>query len=296
MSTIKERIADNNFFGNEIVDYSKEESFDSFQDKIKSHQLKSDYIILLIRCIVFIFILLLTKDIVPSNEDYIFNKMLNGNKFLIFHIISSNIYRNRNFYLNILSISFNIINRYLFISIIALFLRIYIKLNDYYKINFWNIHDYLNEFIFYSDAFLIFINKLIIIELNTIEVFEGKEGNFFCTSKKRETWRNYPLYCENDFFEQKIDTTNIYKLFNDKKNKNDNIIIIQRNKRKIFLIRNIKRTFIKIIANIILLNLFNNIILNNKNSLIEYKSYNITLKIKGFGNKNILSSHSNFKK
>ena len=90
----------------------------------------------------------------------------------------------------------------------------------------------LNEFVFYSDAFLIFINKLIIIELNTIEVFEGKEGNFFCTSKKRETWRNYPLYCENDFFEQKIDTTNIYKLFNDKKNKNDNIIIIQRNKRK----------------------------------------------------------------
>ena len=79
------------------------------------------------------------------------------------------------------------------------------------------------------------------------------------------------------------------------KYKNDDIEISQRNKGKIFLIRNIKINCIKIIKYIILFNLFNNIILNNKISLIEYKSFNITLKIKGIGNKNIFSSNSNFK-
>ena len=81
---------------------------------------------------------------------------------------------------------------------------------------------------------------------------------------------------------------------NYKKNKNDNIIINQRNKRKIFLIRNIKINFIKIIKYIILLNLFNNIILNNKISLIKYKSYNITLKIKGIGTKKIFSQNTEY--
>ena len=40
----------------------------------------------------------------------------------------------------------------------------------------------------------------------------------------------------------------------------------------------------------IIFNLFNNILLNNKISLIEYKSYKITLKIKGIGFKRIFSS------
>jgi len=77
------------------------------------------------------------------------------------------------------------------------------------------------------------------------------------------------------------------------KNKNDNIIKSRINQRKIFVIRNIKRNFIKIIKYIILLNLFNNIISNNKISLIECKSYNITLKIKGTGPKNIFFSNFN---
>ena len=46
---------------------------------------------------------------------------------------------------------------------------------------------------------------------------------------------------------------------------------------------------------IILLNLFNNIIMNNKISLVEYTSYNITLKIKGIGTKNIFTSDTLFK-
>ena len=84
----------------------------------------------------------------------------------------------------------------------------------------------------------------------------------------------------SDYANEVIEIKSIIINNNYKKNKNDNIIS-QRNKRKIFLIRNIKRYFIKIIKYIILLNLFNNIILNNQISLIEYQSYNITLKIKG---------------
>ena len=66
----------------------------------------------------------------------------------------------------------------------------------------------------------------------------------------------------------------------------------QRKKRYKFLIRNINhlRNFIEIIKYIILLYIFNNIFVNNKISLIEYNSYNITLKIKGNGTKNIFDS------
>ena len=54
------------------------------------------------------------------------------------------------------------------------------------------------------------------------------------------------------------------------------------------------RRFIEILKYIILLNLFNNIFMNNKISLIEYTSYNITLKIKGIGNKQIFCSWYQF--
>ena len=49
--------------------------------------------------------------------------------------------------------------------------------------------------------------------------------------------------------------------------------------------------FIEIIKYIILLNLFNIISLDDRNSCIEYKAYNITLKIKGTGTKKIFSSN-----
>ena len=55
------------------------------------------------------------------------------------------------------------------------------------------------------------------------------------------------------------------------------------------------RRFIEILKYIILLNLFNNIFMNNKISLIEYTSYNITLKIKGIGTKKVFSSDISFK-
>ena len=102
---------------------------------------------------------------------------------------------------------------------------------------------------------------------------------------KKEITQNYL----SGFVNELVEIKNFIINNNYKKNKNDNIIS-QRNKRKIFLIRNIKLNYIKIIKYIISLNLFNNIILNNKISLIEYKSYNITLKIKGTGIKKIFSS------
>ena len=123
-----------------------------------------------------------------------------------------------------------------------------------------------------------------IIILNIIKKNEEKIIYFIFI--KKEITQNYLTSCINEVIEIKsIIINNNYK-----KNKNDNIIINQRNKRKIFLIRNIKRYFIKIIKYIILLNLFNNIILNNQISLIEYQSYNITLKIKGTGTKKIFSN------
>ena len=53
--------------------------------------------------------------------------------------------------------------------------------------------------------------------------------------------------------------------------------------------------FIEIIKYIILLNLFNIISLDYRNSFIEYKAYNITLKIKGTGAKKIFSSNGFFR-
>ena len=54
------------------------------------------------------------------------------------------------------------------------------------------------------------------------------------------------------------------------------------------------RNFIEFTKYIILFNIFNNIFVNNKISLIEYNYYNINLKIKGIGTKKIFSSHSEF--
>ena len=118
--------------------------------------------------------------------------------------------------------------------------------------------------IFVNSLILIIIDIYIII-LNIIKKNEKKIIYFIFI--KKEVTKNYLYSYINEFIEIKKINNNY------KKNKNDNIIINQRNKRKIFLIRNIKINFIKIIKYIILLNLFNNIILNNKISLIKYKSY-----------------------
>ena len=146
-----------------------------------------------------------------------------------------------------------------------------------------------NEIIFVNSEISIIIELYIII-LNKIKKKE-ENGISFIFIQKRIILKYLPT-SENELFEIKNIMANKFKII---KYKNDDIDISQRNKGKIFLIRNIKINCIKIIKYIILFNLFNNIILNNKISLIEYKSYNITLKIKGIGIKKIFSSNSNFK-
>ena len=145
---------------------------------------------------------------------------------------------------------------------------------------------FFSTFIRINASFVIIIDIYFII-LNIIKKNEEKIIYFIFIQK--EVIHNYlPIYVN-----ELIKIKNIMINNNYNKIKNDNIIISKRNKRKIFLIRNIKRIFIKIIKYIILLNLFINIILNNKISLIKFKSYNIILKIKGTGTKNIFTSETN---
>ena len=137
------------------------------------------------------------------------------------------------------------------------------------------------------------------IELNKNKACKGKEEkkrveDTFLTDKQRVLAQNYSSKCGNFLFEHNNITTNTCELIDNEIIKNDNNIFIkkQRKKRYKFLIRNINhlRNFIEIIKYIILLYIFNNIFVNNKISLIEYNSYNITLKIKGNGTKNIFDS------
>ena len=151
MSTKTKRTAGNICSGNEIVSFPKEEFFDSFQDKIKSYQVKNEYLTLFIT---YIFILSLAIDKVYSNEDFIFNKMLNINAFMILHRLSQNVHKNNIFSLISLCLLLAISNIYLYLSNIAQFLIIYIIyiiLSGYYEINFVNF--YFNELILYNEAF-----------------------------------------------------------------------------------------------------------------------------------------------
>ena len=107
------------------------------------------------------------------------------------------------------------------------------------------------------------------------------------------------------YFLQRIESRNNY--FLDDKNilkNNPNLINIkdfyfktiknQKNKGMKHLIGNIINftNFVSITKYILIIfNLFNSVLLNNKISLFEYKSYNITLKIKGIGIKNIFSNN-----
>ena len=197
---------------------------------------------------------------------------------------------------------YNISNMHLYFSIFAQFLIIYIILNGCYEINYMNLFDYYNELILYSKIFLILLNNMHIIkfiELNKNKACKGKEEkkrveDTFLTDKQRVLAQNYSSKYGNFLFEHNNITTNTCELIDNEIIKNDNNIFIkkQRKKRYKFLIRNINhlRNFIEIIKYIILLYIFNNIFVNNKISLIEYNSYNITLKIKGNGTKNIFDS------
>ena len=104
--------------------------------------------------------------------------------------------------------------------------------------------------------------------------------------------------CENGLFVLKNISTNTTNLNYDNINHNVfiKIIINQRNKGNKFLFENANHlsNFIKFTTIIILLNLFNIISLDDRNSFNEYKAYNITLKIKGTGTKKIFSSNGFF--
>ena len=151
--------------------------------------------------------------------------------------------------------------------------------NEYnlvYLLNIFNEIIYVNSIILITTDIYIIIIKLI---------KKNEEKIIYFIFIQNETFQYYLLSYVIEFSEIKNKMISNYKI-----NKNDNINISLKNKGKRNLISNRKRNFIKIIKYIILLNLFNNIILNNKISLVEYKSYNITLKIKGTGTKKIFSS------
>ena len=116
MSTKIKRAVGNICSGGEIISLTKEEFVDSFQDIIKSYQVKNEYLILSIR---YIFISSLSLDKVYSNEDIIFNKSLNKNK------LSPNIHKNGTSYLLNLYLLYNISNMHFFFYICSISDNIY---------------------------------------------------------------------------------------------------------------------------------------------------------------------------
>ena len=126
---------------------------------------------------------------------------------------------------------------------------------------------------------------------------------------KREDYYLYPNgesqndsnNTKNFVFSEKNDKSNAYGLNFDKNNNNNCIAIDinQKNKRKNNLIKHKNNNrlinLISVAKYIIIVNLLNNVFINNKISLFEYKSNKITLKIRGIGDKQIFYSGSEFK-
>ena len=121
----------------------------------------------------------------------------------------------------------------------------------------------------------------------------GKSGKKSLIKKKEES--NLFYFKMKGFYEEIKESIN-NSIINKSINNNNAKFINQRNKRIKFLLKYTiyLLNFIEIIKYIILLNLFNIISLDDRNAFIEYKAYNITLKIKGTGTKKIFSSSPNF--
>ena len=119
--------------------------------------------------------------------------------------------------------------------------------------------------------------------------------NIFST---KEAGLNSSTGLQKVLFITKNNIVNTYNLNYNKKIKNDDILLIKKqgNEDNKFLLRNKNQliNFIEITKYIILLNFFNNIFVNNKISLFDNNSYNITLRIKGIDHKKIFSCDSNF--
>ena len=134
-----------------------------------------------------------------------------------------------------------------------------------------------------NSFFLIVINIFLILFIIVKKI--EKENNIINSEKKSDIID----FKNKGFFEIKNKSKKNRKLNYNNKIIIDyfSIVINKRNERKNFLIiiMNHLRNFIKITKYIILLNFFNNIFVNNKISLFDNNSYNITLRIKGIGHK-----------
>ena len=280
--------------GKRIAIYQKESSDDYSKAKNKNYLLKNDILLLFF---INLFILLLHINKAHPKKDSFFEKSINPNGLKSLYSLFSNSYNNRKFISNNISIFPDFCNIELFFSIISKFFIIYIMLNYYHEIDFINLFVCFIELFLYNSFFMILLKEILIIELNSIITCEDnrKEENNFFTYKKRGT-QNYLSGYEIGRLKLNKIKTNTRKL-SINKNGDFAISINPKKEGKIFFKRNIihLRNFIKITKYIILLNLFNNIFVNNKISLIEYNSYNITLKIKGSGIKKVFSSEREFK-
>ena len=155
----------------------------------------------------------------------------------------------------------------------------------------------LNNVTFSYNVFIIIIIIIFFVILKNINKLKNKkEENIFFANRKIK--KGKIKFKSKGFIAVKNESTNTCKNNYNKKNNNAHIIIKikSRNSNKRFIIgkANYLRNFFEIIKITILFNLLNNTLLNNKVRLIEYKSYIITLKIKGIGFKQVFSSNSDF--
>ena len=261
MSTKIKGVRDIIIFRKRNISNLKVKSNDSIHTKIKSFQIKYNYLILFVA---YYFILLTTKSKVYLKND----SSLYPKDYKFIYMISSVIYKygkTPSISLNIFP-DFNII--YLDFCQIVHFLIITINMGHMNKRSFHNLFYCFFELKLYNSIFLLFRRGILIISSYKIK-----------TSEKKKKEKNKPT--------------------DDNKNKSDVIAFIknikkQRYGRKKFSIFKNLRNFIIITKYIILLTFFNNIFVSNKISLISYKSYSITLKIKDSGIKKIFSDLSFF--
>ena len=263
MSTKIKGVRDIIIFRKRNISNLKVKSNDSIHTKIKSFQIKYNYLILFVA---YYFILLTTKSKVYLKND----SSLYPKDYKFIYMISSVIYKygkTPSISLNIFP-DFNII--YLDFCQIVHFLIITINMGHMNKRSFHNLFYCFFELKLYNSIFLLFRRGILFISSYKIK-----------TSEKKKKEKNKPT--------------------DDNKNKSDVIAFIknikkQRYGRKKFSIFKNLRNFIIITKYIILLTFFNNIFVINKISLISYKSYSITLKIKDSGIKKIFSDLSFFPK
>ena len=179
MSTKIKRVADNICPEKAMINYKENETVDYSQDKIKSHQHKSDYLILFFT---YLFISFLPKNEPRASEHSFFSKTLKQNEFKIFYKLFLNIIINAISYSSCLNIFLNILFRHLYFAKIVQFHIIYIKFKDYEN-NFLNLLDFINELYLYNLVFFILLNKTPITALSAINSCENKRISFELAKK-----------------------------------------------------------------------------------------------------------------